>query len=89
MFGNAFNITYYLDRDHYDNFLLYINAIRRVRKMSATDSQDAVGGNDIIYEDRDGFSQKLSPKRYPYKFEVIAEREYLVPVPFGTNQPCI
>jgi len=80
-FGNAFNIVYYLDRDRFDNWLLYINSLRRVRKMTATDCQDAVGGQDVIYEDRDGFSQKLSPKRYPYKFEVIAEREYLVPAP--------
>jgi len=81
LYGSAFNIVYFLDRDQFDQFLIYINVIRRVRKMSATDTQDAVAGQDVIYEDKDGFSQKLTPKRYPYKFEVIAEREYLVPAP--------
>jgi hypothetical protein len=47
--------------------------------MSTTDTQDAVGGSDLIFEDREHFSQKLSPTRYPYKFKMIAEREYLVP----------
>jgi len=81
MFGNAFSILYYINRDHYEQFLLYINALRRIREMTATDSQDAVGGQDGTYDDGDGFSQKISPTRYPFKSKVIAEREYLVPAP--------
>jgi hypothetical protein len=80
LYGNAFGITYYSDANKSDNFILYVSAIRRVRKMSATDTQDNVGGQDGIYDDNEGFDQKLSPDRYPYKYEVIAEREYLVPV---------
>jgi hypothetical protein len=79
MYGMVIGISYYLNADHFDQNLMYINALRRVRKMSATDTQDAIAGQDVIYEDQDGFSQKLSPKRYPYKFEVIGEREYLIP----------
>ncbi|MBW2217561.1 MAG: DUF1329 domain-containing protein, partial [Deltaproteobacteria bacterium] len=43
------------------------------------DSQDPIMGQDIIYDDNDSFIQKLSPTRYPYKYEIIAEREYLCP----------
>lgn len=75
MYGNVINATGYLDPNKYDQMLLYINALRRVRLLSATDIQDAVGGTDIIYADRDGYSQKLSSTLFPYKCEVIAERE--------------
>ena len=49
--------------------------------MSATDTQDPVMGMDTIYDDNEGFRQKLSPVRYPYDYEVLEEREYLCPVP--------
>ena len=48
--------------------------------MTASDMQDPAVGQDMIYEDWQGFQQKLSPKRYPYKFEVIGEGEFLVPI---------
>ena len=38
-------------------------------------------GQDQIYDDNEGWMQKLSPTRYPYKFEVLEEREFLVPAP--------
>jgi hypothetical protein len=72
---------YYMQRDKPDNLLLYLPSMRRIRKMSATDSQDPIGGTDSIYDDNEGFFHKLSPTIYPYKFEVIAEREYLMPAP--------
>jgi len=81
MYGNAFTMLWYLDPNKFDQNLIYISALRRIRKMSATDTQDDVGGGDLIYDDGEGFCQKLSPKRYPYKFELIAEREYLVMAP--------
>jgi hypothetical protein len=74
-------MRYYLPAGKPDNLLLYIPSMRRIRKMSATDSQDPVGGTDAIYDDNEGFFQKISPTNYPYKFEIIAEREYLVPAP--------
>jgi len=77
-YGNAISITQYDDPKRYDQYLLYINALRRVRKLTATDTQDAVGGQDIIYDDNEGFNQKLSPDRFPYKYEVT-EGEYLMP----------
>lgn len=78
-YGNAFSILSYLNPNKPDLSLVYVNALRRIRRLSATDTQDAVGGQDIIFEDNDGFNQQLSPTRYPYKYEVIEEREYLVP----------
>jgi hypothetical protein len=80
-YGNVLSILESTDPDTFDQFLIYISGMRRVRRMSATDTQDAVGGQDIIYDDNESFAQRLTPKRYPYKFELIAEREYLVPAP--------
>ena len=48
--------------------------------MSATDTQDPINGQDLIYDDNEGFSQKITPLRYPYTFEIIEEREYLIPI---------
>jgi len=79
MFGNVMTSMKYLDPDKYDQMLLYINALRRVRLMSATDIQDSIGGADVIYADSFIYSQKLSSTIFPYRCEVIAEREYLVP----------
>ncbi len=78
-YGSAFSTLSYLDADKLDSFYVYVNALRRIRKMSSTDTQDAVGGQDAIYEDKQGFSQKLSKTRYPYTYELIAEKDFLVP----------
>jgi hypothetical protein len=51
--------------------------------MTATDTQDPQG--DFAYDDSDMLSQKITPKKYPYKFEIIAEREYLMPYSYGTS----
>jgi hypothetical protein len=51
--------------------------------MSATDTQDPLG--DMTYDDRSMLTQKITPKRYPYKFDIIAEREYLIPVNYNDS----
>ncbi len=79
LYGNVVSITNYIDPNKFDLFFLYVNSLRRLRRLSATDAQDAAVGQDIIYEDFEGFNQQLSPKRYPYKYRVVAEREYLIP----------
>ena len=79
MYGTAVSLVSYIDPDRLDSWMVYVNVLRRIRKMSASDTQDPVGQWDIIYEDQQAFNQKLSPNRYPYKKEVIAEQEYLVP----------
>jgi hypothetical protein len=78
-YGNVINNTNFEGLNDYDQFLIYIAQLRRVRKLSGTDTQDQAVGQDVIYEDYEGFSQKLTPTRFPYKYEVIAEREYLFP----------
>jgi hypothetical protein len=78
-YGNVVNFTSFLGLEDFDQFLLYIAQLRRVRKLSGTDTQDQAVGIDVIYEDNEGFSQKISPYRFPYKYEIIDEREYLVP----------
>ena len=80
LFGNVLTITSYVDASKDDLFLMYINQLRRIRKMTSSDMQDPAVGQDMIYEDWQGFQQKLNPKRYPYKFEVIGEQEFLVPI---------
>jgi hypothetical protein len=78
-YGNVIATTKFQGLNDYDQFLLYLAMFRRVRKLSGTDTQDIAAGSDWIYEDYEGFAQKLSPNRFPYKYEVIGEREYLLP----------
>jgi len=80
LYGNVLTITSYFDANKDDLFLMYINQLRRIRKMTASDLQDPAVGQDMIYEDWQGFQQKLNLKRYPYKYEVIGEGEFLVPI---------
>jgi len=77
--GTAQSSLYSLDPNKADQLMMYIPFLRRIRKMSATDSQDPVAGQDLIYDDAEGFLQKLSPTRYPYEYKLIEEREYLIP----------
>jgi hypothetical protein len=79
-YGNVIGFNMFLGLEDFDQFLLYIAQLRRIRKLSGTDTQDQASGLDVIYEDNEGFNQKLTPYRFPYKYEVIDEREYLVPI---------
>jgi hypothetical protein len=79
--GMVITSSLYLDAQKTNAALMYVPAMRRVRKMSATDTQDPIAGQDLIVDDSQGFSQKLSPTRYPYKYEIVDEREYLVAAP--------
>jgi hypothetical protein len=71
----------YLDSEKPDSLMVYMPSARKVRKLAPRDTQDDLSGNGRPYDDWEGFMQKLSPTRYPYRFEVIEEREYLVPAP--------
>lgn len=77
--GTVLQACYFINPDQMDQNMMFIPSLRRIRKMSATDTQDPVMGSDVIYDDTTGFAQKLSPKRYPFKYKVIEEREYLYP----------
>ncbi len=72
---------HYDDPNKMDALMVYVPSLRRIRKMSATDTQDPQG--DLTYDDSDMLAQKITPKKYPYKFDIIAEREYLLPSTYG------
>jgi hypothetical protein len=72
----------YDDPNKMDPWMIYVPSLRRIRKMAATDTQDPTG--DMTYDDREHLVQKITPKKYPYKFDIIAEREYLMPVEYNT-----
>jgi len=67
-----------------DPVMIYVPSLRRIRKMGATDTQDPRG--DLTYDDTNFISQKITPKRFPYKFEIIEEREYLLPLSYNTSK---
>ena len=80
MYGNVIIQTNYNDPKKYDRLQMYINSLRRVRTMSATDIQDAAGGADGAYCDAPfGFGQKPTRDFWPFTATVVTEREYLVP----------
>ena len=75
--GTSILQYFYEDRDRFTQSMMYVPSLRRIRKMSASDTQDPMNGMDIIYDDQTGFDQKITPNRYPYKFEVSEMKEYL------------
>ena len=65
----------YEDIDKPDDFFAYIPAIRRVRRLTGSDVTDPMLGSDTIYDDFEGFRQKITPKM---TFE-LKERDLLCP----------
>jgi hypothetical protein len=78
--GTAMSALYYTDPTKPDLLMVYVPSLRRIRMLTSSDTQDPIQGQDLIYDDNDGFLQKLSPTRYPYQWKVIEETEYLAPV---------
>ena len=64
--------------------MVYLPSLRRNRKLNPTDTQDPSG--DMTYDDLSLLAQKITPERYPYKFEIIEEREYLMPTGYDTGK---
>jgi hypothetical protein len=79
MYGNVIYGIAYIDPTRDLNVLAYVNFLRRIRKLSSTDSQDQAMGQDLCFDDNEGFVQRLNPNRYPYRFTVLEEREFLIP----------
>ncbi len=71
----------YDDPDKMNQWMIYVPSLRRIRKMNPTDTQEPTG--DLTYDDLSHISQKITPKKYPYEFEIIAEREYLMPIQYN------
>ena len=79
MYGNVIYGISYIDPTRDLNVLAYVNFLRRIRKLSSSDSQDQALGQDLCFDDNEGFVQRLNPNRYPYQFTVLEEREFLIP----------
>ncbi|MBW2369126.1 MAG: DUF1329 domain-containing protein [Deltaproteobacteria bacterium] len=77
--GSVFNSISFKGNDAYSQQSMYLPSMRRIRKLSATDTQDAVSGQSICYDDLDIFGKKLTPNIYPVSVKILAEREYLFP----------
>ncbi len=58
---------------------IWLQSMRKFRKLSGGDTQDTQAGSTVIFEDGRDFQQKLSPTRFPYEFKLVDEREFLVP----------
>ncbi|MBT8342087.1 MAG: DUF1329 domain-containing protein [Desulfatitalea sp.] len=81
-YGNVTKAEFTLDPLQPHKVYAYAAALRRVRKMTGSDSQDVTMGTNAILDDGGGFLRKLSPNLYPYEYKLLAEREYLVPTFF-------
>ena len=79
IFGNVYKVTRYIDPKKSNLILAYVNTLRRVRKISGTDTQDQVIGIEACYDDDGLLIQGLSPDFYPYEYRVLDEGEYLIP----------
>jgi hypothetical protein len=74
----------YDDPNKNDRWMVYLPSLRRNRKLNPTDTQEPTG--DLTYDDINLLSQKITPERYPYKFEIIEERDYLLPIEYNTGK---
>jgi len=78
-YGNVYFLNTYLDKTKSSSLLAYVNILRRIRKLSSNDKQDQAIGQDLTFDDADGFTQTMSPNVYPMEYKVIGEREFLMP----------
>ena len=74
--GTMVYLKVYLDPNTPDLNMVYIPSMRRIRRMSTSDTQDPIMGSDAIYDD---LNYKISKIRFPFEYDVLEEREYLVP----------
>jgi len=74
----------YEDPSKNDRWMVYLPSLRRNRKLNPTDTQDPSG--DLTYDDISILAQKITPERYPYKFEIIEERDYLLLMAYNTGK---
>ena len=79
-YGNIIAQTRYVDPNKADMFMIYVNVLRRVRRLSSSDTQDPAVGQDMIYDDAFSFNRKLTPDAWVYEYKVVKEQEFLVPM---------
>jgi len=62
-----------------DSLVTYIPSMRRIRRLSGTNTQDPLMGSDYTWDDWRGFWIKLHDEAYDLKAEYIGEEIQLVP----------
>ncbi len=82
--GMVIFLLRYDDPATMDPTMMYLPQLRRIRKMSSTDSQDPLG--DSCYDDTGFIRQKITPQRFPYMFDIVEEGEYLCPWTYGRGK---
>jgi hypothetical protein len=79
--GTTQNAIFNIDPQEADYVMVYIPSMRRIRKLTSTDSQDPVLGIDSTTDDHEGLMQKMNPDKYPYALKILEEREVLMIAP--------
>ena len=85
--GTAYVRKRYALAKNNDDFLLYIPAMRRIRRLSGRDTQDPLFGSDLVWDDYNIFWQKLSNTDFPNEYKIIAKTEMLLPTFVDYNWP--
>ncbi len=62
-----------------DDFVTYVPSMRRIRRLSGSNTQDPLIGSDFSWDDWRGFWIKLSNKVYDIRAEYIGEEIQLLP----------
>ncbi|MBT8340824.1 MAG: DUF1329 domain-containing protein [Desulfatitalea sp.] len=75
-YGNVILVLMKLGIEPNEMFM-YSGAMRRIRKLTGTDTQDTGPGSNSIMDDAGGFRRPLSPTLFPYEYKLVADREYL------------
>jgi hypothetical protein len=78
VYGIVFFETRFDNMEKLQTAMLYTPFLRRIRKYTSSDRQDAANG-DYTSDDDGFFNQDLTPDQYPYEIKILEEREFLIP----------
>ncbi len=70
----------YCDKNKEALFMCYLPALRRIRRLSGSDTQDPILGTDLTWEDWKAWWQKISQTIWPSKAVTLRAEEILIPV---------
>jgi uncharacterized protein DUF1329 len=85
--GSSYVRKRYLNAAQTDEFLMYLPAMRRIKRMSGRDTQDPLFGADLVWDDYNCFWQKLSTTDFPNEYKIITKTEMLLPTFVDYNWP--
>ncbi len=70
----------YTDKNREAYFVCYLPALRRIRRLSGSDTQDPILGTELTWEDWKVWWQKISQKIWPSKAVMLRAEEILTPL---------